>query len=248
MRGQPEYEFNAIESDKGFYLLPEPNEEGLGRATIPIHRYIFPDQETTIGDGDKLYDGGEKSWGTAVAIDIEARWIDVKKTRESISRHPFSIYAFNFVNAKPIPESLLSFGQELVNQTRLGSAMHDARYDLLAKSPPRLRTLTMPLDASVEEAAIALAMDLDHSVLPIQGPPGAGKTHVGSRDRIVLIGLIWVELEFHMAFVFLLIGRAKLLLSCVRLSRFGGSLTLPVLIPAYFMDYPSEWPLRGFVC
>ena len=53
-----------------------------GRATIPIHRYIFPDQETTIGAGDKLYDGGEKSWGTAVAIDIEARWIDVKKTKE----------------------------------------------------------------------------------------------------------------------------------------------------------------------
>ncbi len=40
----------------------------------------------------------------------------------------------------------------------------------------------MPLVApTVEEAAIELALDLDNSILPIQGPPGAGKTYIGSR-------------------------------------------------------------------
>jgi predicted RecB family nuclease len=157
------------------------------RSTIPVHRYCFPDQETTISAGDKLYDGAEKSWGTAVAIDVEAHWIDVKKTKESIARHPSAIYAFNFVNAKPIPEALLSFGQELVIQTRQGIQMHDARYDLLTKAPPRLKSLNLPLPGSVEEVAISLAMDLDNSVLPIQGPPGAGKTHVGSRMIAALV-------------------------------------------------------------
>ena len=37
----------------------------------------------------------------------------------------------------------------------------------------------MPLNAEPKEAARQLALDLDNSVLPIQGPPGAGKTYVG---------------------------------------------------------------------
>jgi uncharacterized protein len=158
-----------------------------GRATIPVHRYCFPEQETTISNGDKLYDGSEKIWGTTVAVDVKKHWIDVKKTQESIARHPSSIYAFNFVNAKPIAEALLSFGQELVRQTRQRNEMQDARYDLLTKAPPRLKSLNLPISGSVEEVAISLVMDLDNSVLPIQGPPGAGKTHVGGRMIAALV-------------------------------------------------------------
>ena len=153
----------------------------LPRARTPIHRYAFPDQDTTIKAGDILYDGDIKPWGTADAVDVEARFIDVKKTKESQDRHPTSIYAFKSVSPNPMPESLLSFARDVIIQTQIGNEPRNARYDLLAKNVPQLKTLRMPLNGSVEEVAIRLAKDLDNSVLPIQGPPGAGKTYIGSR-------------------------------------------------------------------
>jgi uncharacterized protein len=56
--------------------------------------------------------------------------------------------------------------------------------DLLLRKPPRLRTLSSLPKIQDEDylAAISLAVqDLDSSVLAIQGPPGSGKTFLGSR-------------------------------------------------------------------
>ena len=85
---------------------------------------------------------------------------------------------FDRVRPAPLPESLLEFARWVLEQS-VGTIPQSARYDLLSKTPPRLKTLQMPLDAEPKEAAVQLALDLDDSVLPIQGPPGAGKTYVG---------------------------------------------------------------------
>jgi hypothetical protein len=62
----------------------------------------------------------------------------------------------------------------------LSQKKQSARYDLLAKRAHRLKTLPLPFGVDQKDAAIQLAFDLDNSVLPIQGPPGAGKTYIGS--------------------------------------------------------------------
>jgi uncharacterized protein len=56
--------------------------------------------------------------------------------------------------------------------------------DLLMRNAPRLKTLPglpVPEQGDVLSAITEAVLDLDHSLLAIQGPPGSGKTYVGSR-------------------------------------------------------------------
>jgi uncharacterized protein len=71
--------------------------------------------------------------------------------------------------------------------------------DLLLRNSPRLKTLPgLPVsDAGDALGAITQAIiDLDHSVLAIQGPPGSGKTFIGSRvikelvDKGIKVGVV----------------------------------------------------------
>ena len=59
---------------------------------------------------------------------------------------------------------------------------HRAARDLLMAVAPRLRGQQLQLDGEAAlAAAIRIALDLDRSVFPVQGPPGAGKTYTGAR-------------------------------------------------------------------
>lgn len=79
-----------------------------------------------------------------------------------------------------MPESLFSLAKTVADAHDADQPLQSARYDLLSKSVPRLTTLSLPLSPLVKDPAITLVRDLDSSVLPIQGPHGTGKTHVGS--------------------------------------------------------------------
>jgi uncharacterized protein len=59
-----------------------------------------------------------------------------------------------------------------------------AARDLLLRNRPRLRagqSLTIGQGENVVQTACRVGLALDHSALPIQGPPGAGKTFTGAR-------------------------------------------------------------------
>ncbi len=62
--------------------------------------------------------------------------------------------------------------------------------DLLMRRPPRLRSLPdLPVPDSEDylPAISKAVMDLDHSVLAIQGPPGSGKTYLASKTIAMLV-------------------------------------------------------------
>ncbi|MGN6444991.1 TM0106 family RecB-like putative nuclease [Amnibacterium sp.] len=81
--------------------------------------------------------------------------------------------------------AILEWGTHLV----AGFPAGDAVLDLLRRTPPRLAgggTATAPADPT----AAAIAQDvlrLDRSSLAVQGPPGAGKTHVGAEVIAALV-------------------------------------------------------------
>src|SRR5207245_3672008 len=63
-----------------------------------------------------------------------------------------------------------------------GGAQYQAARELLCGRPPRLRggAFQQGGGESALEFAVRIAAQLDDTILPIQGPPGAGKTFTGA--------------------------------------------------------------------
>jgi uncharacterized protein len=85
------------------------------------------------------------------------------------------------------PEVVGELVQELVglwgSPVEAPAIKHPAM-DLLMRNPPRLKSLPglpVPIAGDALSAITEAVLDLDTSVLAIQGPPGSGKTFVGSR-------------------------------------------------------------------
>ena len=151
---------------------------------IPTDRYRFVKQETGIRGGETVCERGEKI-GEVVEIDIAARTIDIKKMKKTADTHPTSVFVDGTgVRNDVLADALFRLGTWVSANGMDAAGAHRAARDLLLRRPPRLvsgdKTLIHAGESTVE-AAKRIALDLDNSVLAIQGPPGAGKTFTGAR-------------------------------------------------------------------
>ena len=152
-----------------------------------VDRYRFPAQETEIRKGDKLKRLDEKvsPFGEVVAIDAAARTIDIKKGPSIESQHASSVFVHDVVRTDVLRDALLRIGEWVAANGIDADGPYRAGRDLLIGNSPRLRTNQIAKvigDSSTElDAALRLALDLDGGLLPIQGPPGSGKTFTGGR-------------------------------------------------------------------
>src|SRR5439155_21832624 len=105
-----------------------------------------------------------------------------------------ALIPYEIIPAKHLRESLLQLGSWVVDHGIDGDGSYQAARDLLLRRPPRLLGSTLrDLSTSNQppiEVAKQVALALDHTVLPIQGPPGSGKTYTGARmiAELVRIG------------------------------------------------------------
>lgn len=140
-----------------------------------IDRYSYPPQDVELKRGDKLSLHDGKSFGTVVEHDRLARTLDIKVgPAAQVLALPAALYATEVVRTEAQQESL----------KRLAAAP-DADVcgiDLLHRREPRLKRRTaLVLDGeSALEAALRVVQQLDRTILPIQGPPGSGKTYAGA--------------------------------------------------------------------
>ena len=157
-----------------------------------IHRYRFPLQDHAIKPERTVHDPRtQDSAGTVVAIDERALTIDLKRVKSSTVPHPTALIPHDIINAKVLRESLLQLGSWVAENGIDGPGPFKAARDLLLRKPPRLRGATLgDLIASNREStevAKQVALALDNTVLPIQGPPGSGKTYTGARMIVELV-------------------------------------------------------------
>ena len=152
-----------------------------GSEKAPVHRYRFPPQDTDLrGEEDLRQLGGEK-FGTVAAISLEDRTIDIKKRRDTADVHPEAVFAHQLIDAQVLADSLVRIGEYVADNGIAGDGPYRAARDLLLRISPRTSGEALKrLDETALEAALRLASHLD-GVFPIQGPPGAGKTHIGAR-------------------------------------------------------------------
>lgn len=153
-----------------------------GTTKAPVHRYRFALQDTDIRAEDDLRSIGGDKLGRVVAISLDDRTIDIKKRGDTADLHPEAVFAHNFVDTQVLADSLMRIGEYVANSGMEAEGDHRAARDLLMAVAPRLRRQELQLDSEAPlAAAIRIALNLDRSVFPVQGPPGAGKTYTGAR-------------------------------------------------------------------
>ena len=161
-----------------------------------IHRYRFPAQPHEIEAGDTPRDPATSgSAGSVVALDDAARTIDLKRGAGSAAPHPAALVPLDNVNARVLSESLLRLAQEVAAGGFAADSPRRAAFDLLRRAAPRAGGPTHGTDGTPLvrpgetplEAVRRIAPLLDRSVLPVQGPPGSGKTYAGARMILDLL-------------------------------------------------------------
>jgi predicted RecB family nuclease len=151
-----------------------------------IHRYRFPPQEHELKPGMDTRDPAtENSAGQIVALSEADGTLDLKRAKGSDTPHPQALIPFEYVNDEVLQASLLRIGRAVAEHGLARTVPCPSALDLLQATPPR--TGQAPGEALIRadelalDAALRLVAELDYSVLPIQGPPGAGKTYTAAR-------------------------------------------------------------------
>ena len=161
-----------------------------GTAAAPVHRYQFPPQETEFRGGEELHSLGGDKLGKVEAISLPDRTVDIKKRKDSAQVHPQGVFSHALVNTQTLKDSLLRTGGYVAEHGLLGDGQYQAARDLLLREKPRIDG--QPLHREHETtvaAAVRLCRHLASGILPIQGPPGAGKTFTGARMICELVRL-----------------------------------------------------------
>jgi hypothetical protein len=159
-----------------------------------IHRYGFPPQDQTIDRAHAVHDPRtQKSAGEIVAIDERNLTIDIRRGMFSTVPHPEALIPHDIFNSQVLRESLLRLGLWVAENGLDGEGPFRAQRDLLLRRPQR--SLAAKVESVIDhnrqltDAAKNLVLRLPHeaSVLPIQGPPGSGKTFTGARMVVELV-------------------------------------------------------------
>jgi hypothetical protein len=159
-----------------------------------IHRYSFPPQDHAIDRAHAVHDPKtKKSAGDIVAMDEVGRTIDIKRGAYSMVPHPTALVPNDLISSDVLRESLLRLGTWVAENGIDGEGPFQAERDLLLRRRPRSLTPAVEIvindNGQLTEDAKNLVLSLCEkaSVLPVQGPPGSGKTFTGARMILELV-------------------------------------------------------------
>jgi predicted RecB family nuclease len=166
-------------------------EVGETRRSV-VYRYSYPEQEHEIEAGTSVRDPASgTSPGSVVAVDRVARTIDLRRGPKTDGAHPTSLVPLERVDSGCLEESLLRIGESVAANGIDGPGEFTAIRELLIRRPPRVEggeEICLPGEEPLE-AAVRIAPRLDRTTLPVQGPPGSGKTYLGAEVIVELVGL-----------------------------------------------------------
>lgn len=153
-----------------------------------VHRYSFPPQDHSIDRAFQVHDPKtQASAGTVVAIDDLSGTIDIKRSLTSQVPHPVALVPQNVLGADAQRDSLMRLGSWVAQNGISGPGPFQSARDLLSRQPPRisLANLENMFDRNNEMTETARreidSLCAEPSVLPVQGPPGSGKSYTGGR-------------------------------------------------------------------
>ncbi|MET0553720.1 MAG: TM0106 family RecB-like putative nuclease, partial [Vicinamibacteria bacterium] len=157
-----------------------------------VHRYRFPPQDHAIKIGSKPHDPATGNpAGTVVALDDAGGTVDLSRGNTSGAPHPTSLVPHEHFPPKEQQESLLRIATWVADNGIDAEGPYRAAREILMRRPPRAgQRAGHPIRGAGEDsvaAAVRSVLALDRSTLPIQGPPGSGKTYTGARMVVELV-------------------------------------------------------------
>ena len=161
--------------------------ESIPEKKSVIDTYLFPGQECELRPGDQLKNENGGNAGEIIEIDELQGIIKLKKGPSIKETHPNTIIKFEQFSTKDKEESLIHFAQWiLANGFENNLNDYKVTRDLLLNNLPDL-SQALNQNTDLLEKSIDWASKLDYSYLPIQGPPGSGKSFTGSHMVLELI-------------------------------------------------------------
>ena len=159
-----------------------------------VTRYRFdPAQEYKLKVGETPIDPATGATaGTVQEIDPAAGTIDLLRGPSRQGTHPAALIPSQPFDTKLQRVALGQVADHVLASGIAGSGPFRAVRDLLLRRPPRVVGVpdgaALALDGDdVVAVARRIALGLDQTVLPIQGPPGSGKTYAGARMIVELV-------------------------------------------------------------
>ena len=159
-----------------------------------VWRYSFPPQDHAIDRALEVHDPRTgKSAGECVDFKERNRTIDLKRGVKSSVPHPAALVPYNIVDSTVLRDSVFRIATWVAdNGLKAAGRFQSARELLLRARPSILRSDVGALVGENEQLtkpAVGLVQALAQtaSVLPIQGPPGSGKTFTGARMIVELV-------------------------------------------------------------
>jgi predicted RecB family nuclease len=167
-----------------------------GRQKNPRLRFSFPPQDTAFSVGDEVrwavwHTSGaepEVMHATVEQIDLAERTVVLSMNEAAATSKPTAVFRDPVVGAKVLEDALLALARSVLVDGFVREAPYAAALDLLLRCPPG-NAGGAPLrhaGESAGDALVRLCRAMDGGVLPVQGPPGSGKSTVGARAIVAL--------------------------------------------------------------
>ena len=186
----PEELYASPDALAGLEFVADMDTIKLSRVT----RYRFdPAQEYKVKVGDQPIDRATGAQaGIVHDLDPAAGTIDLLRGPSRQGTHPSALIPSQPFDTKLQREALGQVADRVIESGIGGPGAHRAVRELVLRRPPRIVGVPegAPLTGTGEDivaAARRIALNLDQTVLPIQGPPGSGKTYTGARMIVELV-------------------------------------------------------------
>lgn len=149
--------------------------------------YIFPPQEMDIKEGEKLKDPVADKLIEVYELDVKNCRLKLKKGKTLQEIHPERLIKYENFITKDKEDNIITFAEWII-ENGFDSPLDDYRVsrDILLNTDSRLIEDVIDTDDLVEKSK-SWALKLNRSYLPIQGPPGAGKSFTASHMIVKLL-------------------------------------------------------------
>src|SRR5919106_589067 len=154
-----------------------------------VWRYTVPPQECRLRVGERAdHAGGNGGSSEGASLDLEHGFVELKRATAKELPHPAGLLASSPVATKEQAAALLRVGRWVADHGIDAPGPYRGVRDLLLGHRPLLAG-EIPLRHPGEDGTVALCRVAPAlgGALPVQGPPGSGKTYAGAHAVIELV-------------------------------------------------------------